>query len=146
MHHHRAKHWIVVKGTARVTKDHEVILLTENQSTYIPLGVTHRSSKCFAEYRKSDWIQHCESLFEFKQIRTMILAVTKSEVSAIAMDNDSLFEKGGAGRPIYLLDWFLVTKFSRVGNKAVMMICAGTMINVTIFIDNLREMLLAFLG
>ncbi len=42
MHHHRAEHWIVVKGTARITKDHEVILLTENQSTYIPLGVTHR--------------------------------------------------------------------------------------------------------
>ncbi len=42
MHHHRAEHWIVVKGTARVIKDHEVVLLTENQSTYIPLGVTHR--------------------------------------------------------------------------------------------------------
>ena len=42
MHHHRAEHWIVVKGTARVVKDNEVILLTENQSTYIPLGVTHR--------------------------------------------------------------------------------------------------------
>jgi mannose-1-phosphate guanylyltransferase/mannose-6-phosphate isomerase len=42
MHHHRAEHWIVVKGTARVTKNKEVFLLTENQSTYIPLGVTHR--------------------------------------------------------------------------------------------------------
>ena len=42
MHHHRAEHWIVVKGTASVTKDGEVILLSENQSIYIPLGVTHR--------------------------------------------------------------------------------------------------------
>ena len=42
MHHHRAVHWIVVSGTAEVTRGDEVILLTENQSTYIPLGVTHR--------------------------------------------------------------------------------------------------------
>ena len=42
MHHHRAEHWIVVSGTAEVTRGKEVILLTENQSTYIPLGVTHR--------------------------------------------------------------------------------------------------------
>lgn len=42
MHHHRAEHWIIVQGTARVTVGDEVVLLTENQSTYIPLGVTHR--------------------------------------------------------------------------------------------------------
>jgi mannose-1-phosphate guanylyltransferase/mannose-6-phosphate isomerase len=42
MHHHRAEHWIVVSGTARVTKGDEVFLVTENQSTYIPLGVKHR--------------------------------------------------------------------------------------------------------
>lgn len=42
MHHHRAEHWIVVKGTARVTRGEESIMLSENQSTYIPLGVTHR--------------------------------------------------------------------------------------------------------
>ncbi|KOR43681.1 mannose-1-phosphate guanyltransferase [Xanthomonas oryzae] len=42
MHHHRAEHWIVVSGTAEVTRGQEVLLLTENQSTYIPLGVTHR--------------------------------------------------------------------------------------------------------
>ena len=42
MHHHRAEHWIVVTGTARVTKGEEVFLVTENQSTYIPLGVRHR--------------------------------------------------------------------------------------------------------
>ena len=41
-HHHRAEHWIVVKGTARVTRGEETILLTENESTYIPLGVNHR--------------------------------------------------------------------------------------------------------
>ncbi len=42
MHHHRAEHWIVVSGTARVTRDGKEELLTENQSTYIPLGTTHR--------------------------------------------------------------------------------------------------------
>ncbi len=42
MHHHRAEHWIVVNGTAEVTVGTKVILLTENQSTYIPLGETHR--------------------------------------------------------------------------------------------------------
>ncbi len=42
MHHHRAEHWIVVTGTAEVTLGSKVMLLTENQSTYIPLGETHR--------------------------------------------------------------------------------------------------------
>lgn len=42
MHHHRAEHWVVVSGTAEVTRGDEVLLLGENQSTYIPLGVTHR--------------------------------------------------------------------------------------------------------
>jgi mannose-1-phosphate guanylyltransferase/mannose-6-phosphate isomerase len=42
MHHHRAEHWIVVRGTARVTRGEEVFLLAENESTYIPLGTTHR--------------------------------------------------------------------------------------------------------
>jgi mannose-1-phosphate guanylyltransferase/mannose-6-phosphate isomerase len=42
MHHHRAEHWIVVSGTAEVTVGDKVLLLTENQSTYIPLGETHR--------------------------------------------------------------------------------------------------------
>ena len=41
-HHHRAEHWIVVSGTAEVTNGDKVILLTENQSTYIPLGEVHR--------------------------------------------------------------------------------------------------------
>lgn len=43
-HHHRAEHWIVVSGTAEVTCDDKVFLLTENQSTYIPLGAMHRLS------------------------------------------------------------------------------------------------------
>lgn len=42
MHHHRAEHWIVVSGTARVTRGQDSFLVSENQSTYIPLGVTHR--------------------------------------------------------------------------------------------------------
>ncbi len=40
-HHHRAEHWVVVRGTARVLKGEETILLSENQSTYIPLGEIH---------------------------------------------------------------------------------------------------------
>ncbi len=44
MHHHRAEHWIVVCGTAEVTNGDKVIMLSENQSTYIPLGQTHRLS------------------------------------------------------------------------------------------------------
>ena len=42
MHHHRAEHWIVVKGTAEITNGDKVLILTENQSTYIPQGQTHR--------------------------------------------------------------------------------------------------------
>jgi len=42
MHYHRAEHWIVVKGTARVTRDSETFLLHENESTYIHAGVRHR--------------------------------------------------------------------------------------------------------
>ena len=42
MHHHRAEHWIVVSGTAEVTNGDKVIMLSENQSTYIPLGEKHR--------------------------------------------------------------------------------------------------------
>ncbi len=42
MHFHRSEHWVVVTGTARVTNGENTILLTENQSTYIPVGTTHR--------------------------------------------------------------------------------------------------------
>ena len=41
MHHHRAEHWVVVSGVAKVTNGDEVFLLSENQSTYIPVGVVH---------------------------------------------------------------------------------------------------------
>ncbi len=42
MHHHRAEHWIVVSGTAKVTRGEDTFLLSENESTFIPLGTTHR--------------------------------------------------------------------------------------------------------
>lgn len=42
MHHHRSEHWVVVAGTARVTRGEEQLVLTENESTFIPLGVKHR--------------------------------------------------------------------------------------------------------
>lgn len=41
-HHHRAEHWVVVSGTTEVTVDDKTFLMTENESTYIPLGATHR--------------------------------------------------------------------------------------------------------
>ena len=41
MHHHRAEHWIIVSGTAKVTIDEKTVLLTENQSAYIPVGAVH---------------------------------------------------------------------------------------------------------
>jgi mannose-1-phosphate guanylyltransferase len=44
MHHHRAEHWVVVKGTALVERDGEEQLVGENQSTYIPMGCKHRLS------------------------------------------------------------------------------------------------------
>jgi len=42
MHHHRAEHWIVVEGTAKITCEDKTFLLGENESTYIPLGSRHR--------------------------------------------------------------------------------------------------------
>ena len=42
MHHHRSEHWIIVEGTAKVEINGEVNILTENESTYIPLGSKHR--------------------------------------------------------------------------------------------------------
>jgi len=42
MHHHRAEHWVVVRGTALVTRGTETFILAENESTYIPIGVNHR--------------------------------------------------------------------------------------------------------
>jgi mannose-1-phosphate guanylyltransferase/mannose-6-phosphate isomerase len=42
MHHHRAEHWVVVQGAARITRNGETFLLAENESTFIPVGATHR--------------------------------------------------------------------------------------------------------
>jgi mannose-1-phosphate guanylyltransferase / mannose-6-phosphate isomerase len=42
MHHHRAEHWVVVTGTAKVTKDNDEMTLHENESTFIPMGTRHR--------------------------------------------------------------------------------------------------------
>jgi mannose-1-phosphate guanylyltransferase/mannose-6-phosphate isomerase len=42
MHHHRAEHWVVVRGTAKVTRDESSYLVAENESTFIPLGTKHR--------------------------------------------------------------------------------------------------------
>ena len=42
MHHHRAEHWVVVSGTAKVVRGNEEIILHEDQSTYIPIGTPHR--------------------------------------------------------------------------------------------------------
>ena len=42
MHHHRAEHWVVVRGTARVTRGEETFLVSENESTFIPIGTKHR--------------------------------------------------------------------------------------------------------
>ncbi len=42
MHHHRAEHWIVVKGTAKITLDDKEIYLHENESTYVPKSTKHR--------------------------------------------------------------------------------------------------------
>jgi mannose-1-phosphate guanylyltransferase/mannose-6-phosphate isomerase len=42
MHHHRAEHWIVVRGTAKVTREDSTYLVSENESTFIPLGTKHR--------------------------------------------------------------------------------------------------------
>jgi len=42
MHHHRAEHWVVVRGTAKITVDEKELVLKRDESTYIPLGVRHR--------------------------------------------------------------------------------------------------------
>jgi mannose-1-phosphate guanylyltransferase/mannose-6-phosphate isomerase len=42
MHHHRAEHWVVVRGTAKIVRNDETLMLSENESTYIPLGAQHR--------------------------------------------------------------------------------------------------------
>ena len=44
MHHHRAEHWVVVNGTAKIEIDEEISILSENESIYVPLGSKHRLS------------------------------------------------------------------------------------------------------
>ena len=44
MHHHRSEHWVVLRGTAEVVLENKKFVLTENESTYIPLGARHRLS------------------------------------------------------------------------------------------------------
>jgi len=43
-HNKRAEHWVVIRGTAKIVNDDKVLMLSENQSTYIPLGAKHRLS------------------------------------------------------------------------------------------------------
>lgn len=62
MHHHRAEHWVVVAGTARVTINGEVKLLGENESIYIPLGATHcrksgKNTARFGEVRSGSYLE-----------------------------------------------------------------------------------------
>ena len=56
MHHHRSEHWVVVMGVAKVTVGEEVFLLSENESTYIPIGVVHALENPRCASRLSRWI------------------------------------------------------------------------------------------
>ncbi len=62
MHHHRAEHWVVVSGTAKVTRGDETFLLNENESTYLPLGVKHALENpgdaplCVIEVQSGDYL------------------------------------------------------------------------------------------
>jgi len=69
MHHHRAEHWIVVAGTAEVTCGDKVMLLSENESTYIPLGTKHRLSNPGKTLLKMIEVQSGEYLGEDDIIR-----------------------------------------------------------------------------
>jgi mannose-6-phosphate isomerase-like protein (cupin superfamily) len=42
MHHHRSEHWVVVSGTGKVTIDDKIVLISPNESTYVPVGAKHR--------------------------------------------------------------------------------------------------------
>ena len=69
MHHHRAEHWIVVSGTAKVTRGDETLLLSENESTYIPLGVKHRLENPGAEMLELIEVQSGDYLGEDDIVR-----------------------------------------------------------------------------
>ncbi|MGI9154888.1 MAG: mannose-1-phosphate guanylyltransferase/mannose-6-phosphate isomerase, partial [Rubrivivax sp.] len=68
-HHHRAEHWIVVRGTAEVTCGDKKILLTENQSTYIPLGEVHRLANPGKVWLEIIEVQSCSYLGEDDIVR-----------------------------------------------------------------------------
>ena len=68
-HHHRAEHWIVVKGTAEITCGDKKLLLTENQSTYIPLGEVHRLANPGAIPLEIIEVQSCGYLGEDDIVR-----------------------------------------------------------------------------
>lgn len=77
LHHHRAEHWVVVKGTATVTRGEEVFTLSENQSTYIPIGTKHRLENCgnapveIVEVQSGDYLGEDDiTRFEDKYDRT----------------------------------------------------------------------------
>ena len=69
MHHHRAEHWVVVSGTAKVDLDKKSFILTENQSTFIPLGAKHRLSNPFKMPLKIIEIQSGKSISEEDIVR-----------------------------------------------------------------------------
>lgn len=68
MHHHRAEHWIIVKGTALVTREKK-ILLAENQSNYILLGVKHRLENSGKTYLELIEVQSGSYLGEYDIVR-----------------------------------------------------------------------------
>ena len=68
-HHHRAEHWIVVKGTARVTRGEESFDLSANESTFIPVGTTHRIENRGAETVEFIEVQYGELLDEEDIVR-----------------------------------------------------------------------------
>ncbi|MSQ92401.1 MAG: mannose-1-phosphate guanylyltransferase/mannose-6-phosphate isomerase [Gammaproteobacteria bacterium] len=69
MHRHRAEHWVVVKGQARITRGEEVFLLSENESTYIPVGTVHRIENPGSELLQIIEIQSCSYLGEDDIVR-----------------------------------------------------------------------------
>lgn len=58
-HHHRSEHWVILSGTAKVTLEERTFLLTENQSTFIPIGATHM----LENLEKSHW-----NFWKFNQV------------------------------------------------------------------------------
>jgi mannose-1-phosphate guanylyltransferase / mannose-6-phosphate isomerase len=88
MHHHRSEHWIVVKGTALVTRGEEMILLTQNQSIYIPLGVKHRLENPdkteleLIEVQSGDYLGE-DDIVRFEDVYGRAFAATSEEKQVI---------------------------------------------------------------